>query len=94
MVAIGSLVTLATVLPLLAAKVGLHPPSRPLIEVLVGLLTGPPVLVAGLILRTWTLRRFRTASAVISEDGKWWWDGKAWRPMSTNSDVEQQTSGD
>jgi hypothetical protein len=84
MVAIGLLGTLATVLPLLAAKVGLHPPSRPETEVLVGLLTGPPVLVAGLILRTWTLRRVRTVSAVISEDGKWWWDGTAWRPTSMN----------
>jgi hypothetical protein len=71
MVAIGLLVTLATVLPLLAAKVGLRPPSRSETEVLVGLLTGPPVLVAGLILRTWNLRRVRSASTVISEDGTW-----------------------
>jgi hypothetical protein len=84
MVAIGALVTLATLLPLLAAKVGLHPPSRPLTEVLVGLITGPPVLVAGLILRARLLRLYRTSSLVVSDDGKWWWDGSQWNPSESS----------
>jgi hypothetical protein len=100
MIGCGAVITLAAILPVIAAFIGLHPPARPAFETGFGIIGGVTSLILGLSIR------YRGAkipslpssdtgaeSPKFSEDGKWWWDGAQWQ-SATSPDNRWRWSGE
>ena len=59
----------------------LHPLWIVLMLLIGVVILGPIVVIVAVVLSATRRSSGRPANALVSPDGKWWWDGRQWQPM-------------